>query len=174
MELSPSLVADGLIVSLDYTLTVDGEVIDSSGDAPLDYLHGHHNIIPGLETALTGMRPGQTRDVEVAPALAYGEYNPEAVYHLPKTQFPDTFDLRIGAALRVRSDDGHVLNARVASINGETVEIDLNHPLAGKTLYFRATIAGLRQATGDELAAGRAGASVCATCGSTEGCSGSC
>lgn len=174
MELTPTLVADDLVVSLEYSLTVDGEVIDSSGETPLEYLHGHHNIIAGLEQALAGMQLGETRQVAVAPAQAYGEYDPEALYTLPKSQFPSTFDLHIGAGLRVRSDDGHVLSARVASIDGEDVKIDLNHPLAGKTLNFNATIAGLRLATADELAAGRVGGAACTTCGSSDGCSGSC
>lgn len=173
MENSPTLVTEGLIVSLDYTLTVDGEVIDSSGGAPLDYLQGYNNIIPGLERALEGMQVGETRLVEVEPAQAYGEYDPEATYLLPKDQFPPTFDLHIGAELRVRADNGSILSARVASIEEENVKIDLNHPLAGKTLLFNATIAGIREATSDELAAGRVGGS-CSSCGSSEGCSGSC
>ncbi len=174
MELTPILVADGLVVSLEYTLTVDGEVLDTSGDAPLDYLQGYHNIIPGLESALAGMQPGETREVDVPAGQAYGEYNPEAVYDLPKSQFPPSFNLHTGAALRVRSDDGHILDARVVSVDDEKVKIDLNHPLAGKTLHFRATIAGIREATVDELAAGRAGGSSCSTCGTSDGCSGSC
>lgn len=174
MDLIPTLVADGLVVSLKYTLTVDGEVIDSSGELPLDYLQGYNNIIPGLEKALAGMQSGETRDVVVEPGQAYGEYNPEALYSLPKSQFPPTFDLHIGAGLRVRSDDGQVLNARVVSLDDDNVKIDLNHPLAGKTLNFRATIAGLRPATENELAAGRVGGASCTTCGSTDGCSSSC
>ena len=174
MDISPTLVAEGLVISLDYTLTVDGEVIDSSGAQPLDYLQGHNNIIPGLEQALDGMAVGETRDVEVAPALAYGEYDPEAIYALPRSQFPASFNLHIGAELRVRADNGRVMAARVCSLDEENVKIDLNHPLAGKTLHFRATIAGIRPATGDELAAVRVGGASCSSCGSSSGCSGSC
>lgn len=174
MELvSQTIVAEGTVVSLEYTLTVDNEVIDQSGGKPLEYLQGYHNIIPGLERALTGMGMGESRDVIVAPVDAYGEYDPEAVYELPKSQFPPSFNLKVGAQLRVRADDGHVLNAHVTRIDGETVKIDLNHPLAGKTLFFRATIARIRPATEDELAAGRLGGS-CSSCGSSSGCSGSC
>jgi len=173
MDLIQTNVAEGTVVSLDYTLTVDNEVIDSSGAKPLEYLQGHHNIIPGLERALTGMQVGEARDVEVAPADAYGEYDPDAVYVLPKSQFPPSFNLEIGAALRVRADDGHVLSARIVHIDGDNVKIDLNHPLAGKTLHFRASIAAVRPATEDELAAGRLGGS-CSSCGTSDGCSGSC
>jgi FKBP-type peptidyl-prolyl cis-trans isomerase SlyD len=173
MDLTETIVAEGAVVSLDYTLTVDNEVVDSSNGKPLEYLQGYHNIIPGLERALNGMLMGETRDIQVAPADAYGEYDPEAVYELPKNQFPPSFNLKVGAQLRVRADDGHVLNAHVARIDGETVKIDLNHPLAGKTLFFRASITGIRPATEDELAAGRIGGS-CSSCGSSGGCSGSC
>lgn len=173
MDFTETIVAEGAVVSLDYSLTVDNQVVDSSGEKPLEYLQGYHNIIPGLERALDGMQLGETRDIEVSPADAYGEYDPEAIYELPKNQFPPSFNLRVGAQLRVRADDGRVLNAHITRIDGETVKIDLNHPLAGKTLYFRASIAGIRPATEDELAAGRIGGS-CSSCGSSSSCSGSC
>jgi len=173
MDLIETIVAEGTVVSLDYTLTVDNEVIDSSGEKPLEYLQGYHNIISGLESALDGMQLGETREIQVAAADAYGEYDPEAVYELPKSQFPPNFNLKVGAQLRVRADDGHVLNAHVTRIDGETVKIDLNHPLAGKTLFFRASIAGIRPATEDELVAGRLGGS-CSSCGSSSSCSGTC
>jgi len=173
MDLTPTLVANGLVVSLNYTLTVDQEIVDSSNGTPLEYIQGYHNIIPGLERALTGLPVGETREVDVAPADAYGEFDPEAFYLLPRTQFPPSFDLKLGAALRVRADGGQILSARVVHMDNENVKIDLNHPLAGKTLHFSATIAGIRPATEDELSAGRIGGS-CASCGSSDGCSGSC
>ncbi|HWR66707.1 MAG TPA: peptidylprolyl isomerase [Bellilinea sp.] len=173
MDLTETIVAEGTVVSLDYTLTVDNEIVDSSNGKPLEYLQGYHNIIPGLERELDGMQVGETRDIQVASADAYGEYDPEAVYELPKSQFPPSFNLRVGAQLRVRADDGRVLNAHVTRIDGETVKIDLNHPLAGKTLFFRASITAIRPATEDELAAGRLGGS-CSSCGTSDGCSGSC
>ena len=173
MDLTRDIVAHGLVVSLDYTLTVDNEIVDSSGEKPLEYLQGYNNIIAGLETALDGMLVGETRAVAVPPDLAYGEYDPEAVHVLPKSQFPPSFDLRIGVPLRVRADNGKILNARIVHMDGDNVKIDLNHPLAGKTLHFRASIAAIRPATDDELAAGRVGGS-CSSCGSSSSCSGSC
>jgi FKBP-type peptidyl-prolyl cis-trans isomerase SlyD len=173
MDLTRDRIAPGQVVSLDYTLTVDNEIVDSSGELPLEYLQGYNNIIPGLEQALDGMVVGETREVEVPPGQAYGEYDPEAVHVLPKSQFPPSFDLRIGTPLRVRADNGKILSARIVHLDGDDVKIDLNHPLAGKTLHFRASIASIRPATQDELAAGRVGGS-CSTCGSSSGCSGSC
>jgi FKBP-type peptidyl-prolyl cis-trans isomerase SlyD len=173
MDFAPTLVAENRVVSLDYTLTVDNEVIDSSGSTPLEYLQGHNNIIPGLERALTGLSVGQTREVTIAPEDAYGEYDPDGIYILPRSQFPPSFDLKIGAALRVRADNGRVLTASVIHIDENEVKIDLNHPLAGKTLHFRATIAAVRPAAPEELAAGRVGG-TCSSCGSSSSCSGAC
>lgn len=173
MDLTCDRIANGLVVSLDYTLTVDNKIVDSSGEKPLEYLQGYNNIISGLETALEGMSVGETREVAVPPDQAYGEYDPAATYVLPKNQFPPSFDLRIGAPLRVRADNGKILNARIINLDGDGVKIDMNHPLAGKTLYFRASIAAIRPATEDELASGRVGGS-CSSCGSSSGCSGSC
>ena len=173
MDLTRDIVAHGLVVSLNYTLTVDNEIVDSSGEKPLEYLPGYNNLIPGLEAALDGMLVGETREVAVPPDQAYGEYDPEATYVLPKSQFPPSFDLRIGVPLRVRADNGKILNARIVHLDGDSVKIDLNHPLAGKTLHFRASIAAIRPATDDELAAGRVGGS-CSSCGSSSSCSGSC
>lgn len=167
-DLLPSVVADNVVVSLDYTLLVDGNIIDSSsGSAPLDYLHGHHNIIPGLEKALNGMSSGQSAEVLVNATDGYGEVDPDAFAEVERNQFPPDFDLKVGAPLHVRAGNGSLLNARIDQIGDEFVRLDLNHPLAGKDLLFKATIVGLRSATEEELQNGRIGG--CASCGSS-GC----
>jgi FKBP-type peptidyl-prolyl cis-trans isomerase SlyD len=159
-----NVVASGMVVSLDYTLTVDGEIVDSSGDQPLEYLQGYHNIIPGLEKALEGMLVGDSKDVQVAPEEAYGLRDAQAIYELPRTQFPPNFPVEIGRDLRVRSDSGQILNARICEVGDEIVKIDTNHPLAGKSLLFSTKISALRPATDQELANGGLYASSC--CGS--------
>ena len=96
-------VSDGLVVSLEYTLTVAGQVIDASGDAPLEYLQGYNNIIPGLERELAGMELGESKEVLVAAKDAYGEYDAEAFYDIPRAQFPASYRLEVGAPVRVRT-----------------------------------------------------------------------
>lgn len=161
-------VADGMVVSLDYELVVDGDLIDSTVNLPpLEYLQGSGNIIAGLEQALTGMQVGEVKDITVPAKDAYGEFDPEAFAEIDRNLFPANFQLEIGAALHVRDEQGQVKRAHVAHVGEETVRLNLNHPLAGKELHFRATIAGLRIATPEELTAGRVG-------GGCTGCSGDC
>lgn len=168
------IVANGVVVSLDYTLTVEGEIIDSSGDQPLEYLHGYHNIIPGLEKELDGLKMGESKDVVVAPQDAYGIYHPEALFDLPRSQFPPNFPVEIGRELRVRAENGQVLNARISHVEVDTVQIDTNHPLAGKELLFRTKISNLRPATSSELTNGRLGEACSCGSGCGDGCGDSC
>lgn len=172
MEIEQIVVSDGKVVSLEYTLTVGGQVIDASNGTPLEYLQGYHNIIPGLECELAGMAAGESKEVLVAPADAYGEYDPKAVHELPRAQFPASYQLEIGTPVRVRTDSGHITTAYVQSLDDSSVKLDLNHPLAGKQLFFQAKITALRDGTPDELAAGRVGG--CTSCGSSQDCGGGC
>lgn len=165
-------VADDVVVSIDYTLTVDGEVIDSTKDSyPLDYIQGHRNIIPGLEKALAGLGIGESKEVLVPAAEAYGEVNPNAFTDVSRSQFPDGFELIVGRSLRINTTSGHMMTASIAEIGDEVVKLDLNHPLAGKDLLFNASVVGLRPATDDELATsqvggGSCGSGGCSSCGS--------
>lgn len=174
MDINTMIVTDGLVVSLDYTLTVEGKEIDSSGETPLEYLQGYHNIIPGLERELTGMVLDESKEVVVTPKDAYGEFDAEAIFDIPRANFPTSYTLEVGAPIRVRADNGQVMTAYVQSLDETNVKLDLNHPLAGKELFFRAKIVGLRAGTQDELDAGRVGGAYCASCGSSSDCGGSC
>jgi FKBP-type peptidyl-prolyl cis-trans isomerase SlyD len=151
----PSSVTDDVVVSINYSLTVDGEVVDSTeGDEPLQFLQGHQNIIPGLERELSGMRVGDSKQVVVTPAEAYGEVDPENIVDVPRSEFPSEIPLEPGTELEVKNADNEVLSATIAEINSDTVKLDFNHPLAGKQLTFDVTIVDLRQATEEELAHG--------------------
>jgi FKBP-type peptidyl-prolyl cis-trans isomerase SlyD len=172
-ENQSAVVANDMVVSMDYTLTVNGELLESSMDSgPLEYLHGHNNLIPGLENALIGMLVGESKDVLVAPKDAYGEIDPDAFVDIDRSQFPEDFPLEIGRSLRVRSGDGRAMMAAIFEIGDTSVRLDLNHPLAGKDLLFNAKIVGLRSASEDELNNGRIGG--CDSCGSGDCSSGDC
>ncbi len=152
-------VADGLVVSLAYTLRLDdGEEIDSAAsDEPLVYLHGAHNIIPGLEQALTGLKIGDTRTVSVEPGDAYGDFDPDAFELVPYDAFPGDVDLEEGMGLHmIDNETGRQIEAYISELRDDGAVLDLNHPLAGETLHFTVEIVGLRRATSDEIAHGHA------------------
>lgn len=157
MPNSPLMVAQDLAVSLDYTLRLnDGEVVDSSaGREPLTFLQGHGQIIPGLESALLGMKVGEEKEIVVAPVDGYGEIEPDSLQQVPRNTFPPDMALEPGLGLHVRdSDTGEVFQVFVADVRPDGVVLDFNHPLAGETLYFHVKVAGLRPATPEELAHG--------------------
>ena len=149
-------VADGLVVGLAYTLRLDnGEIVDSSSDQePLQFLQGRGQIISGLEQALYGMVVDEQKEVVVAPAEGYGVQDPDAFELVDRDVFPPDLDLQPGNGLRMRDTAGRVVNAYVAEVRPDGVLLDLNHPLAGETLYFQLRIAALRPATSEELAHG--------------------
>lgn len=144
------------VVALDYTLRDDaGEVLDTSeGAEPLHYLHGHGNIVPGLEQALTGRKSGESLDVVVPPAEGYGERDPEGVLDVPRDRIPGEIDLKAGVVLGMQSPDGHTMPVTVVAVSEEVVKLDANHELAGKTLHFSVTVRDIREATGEELSHG--------------------
>lgn len=137
---------------MEYTLHVDGQLVDSSeGRAPLEFLQGAGNIIPGLEEELYGMELGESKNVIVSAEDGYGEPDPDAFVDVPRAQFPAEIPLEPGIELQVRDDTGRVLLARIDRVDDQNVRLDFNHPLAGKELNFQVKIVGLRDATEEEL-----------------------
>ncbi len=141
------------VVSIDYTLTnQDGTVLDSSeGRQPLPYIQGIGNIIPGLEEALEGKAAGDKLEVSIPPEKGYGQHDESLMQDLPKEQFSEIPNLEPGMQLEARSPEGHVQVIRIAKVEGETVTIDGNHPLAGQTLNFDVKVVEVRDATREEL-----------------------
>jgi FKBP-type peptidyl-prolyl cis-trans isomerase SlyD len=134
----------GAKVSIHYVLRDDaGQVLDSNQDRPpLTYVQGRHEIVPGLERALSGMHAGEEKQVTVPPADGYGDVDPAAVAEVPKDMVPA--DARVvGTELMARGPEGARRLVRVKEVRGETVVIDLNHPLAGKTLHFSIKVVGV-------------------------------
>ncbi|MGI6251042.1 MAG: FKBP-type peptidyl-prolyl cis-trans isomerase [Anaerolineaceae bacterium] len=163
-----STVQNDAVVQMAYNLTVDGEEIESN---TMEYLHGHGNIIPGLETPMTGMKLGESKEI-ISPARdAYGEFDPEKVISVSRTVFPADFEIRLGEPMRLRDASGNIFTGVATAISKNSVELDLNHPMAGKDLHFLVTVLGIRQATEEEMAHGHLHSS-CAGCGDTSSCGG--
>ncbi len=154
-ETQPTQVADKLVVTIDYTLTVEGEEVDSSREeGPLTYLHGYGNIISGLEKALVGLKVGDQKQVTVTPEDGYGEYDEEAVMEVPRDQFPAEIPLEPGIELHITDEDNETMHAIILEVGDDIVVLDTNHPLADQELNFDVTIVSLRTATKEELAHG--------------------
>src|SRR5579872_4492559 len=143
------------VVTMHYTLKDDaGGVIDSSASgAPLAYLHGHGNIVPGLEKELTGRDVGDKLSVRVSPAEGYGEYDKELVQTVPRRALRGIKDVQAGMHLHAQTEAGP-RTVTVTRVAGDMVTLDGNHPLAGKHLNFDIKIEGVRQATEEELSHG--------------------
>lgn len=151
------LVREGMVVSLDYVLTVEGNEVDATpadGSDPIQFILGQGQIIPGLEKALAGMTIGESKKISVEPAEAYGLSDPEAFMTLQKGDFPEEITPQVGTMFEFHDQGGHVHLATVVSLKGEDVNVDLNHPLAGKTLSFDVKVVALRPASEEELAHG--------------------
>jgi FKBP-type peptidyl-prolyl cis-trans isomerase SlyD len=147
-------VADGMVVDLDFTLRLEDEriVATSRGQGPLVYLQGHSELIPALQQALVGMSVGDEKDVVVAPADGYGEWESDAFELVPLDSFPPDLTLTQGMGLKMRDQSGKVHKVKVSDTRPDGVLLDFNHPLAGETLHFSVKIAALRAATAEELA----------------------
>ena len=132
-----STIQKGKKVKFDYTLKVGGETLESSvGKQPLEYTHGAGNIIPGLESQLEGMHVGEEKKVVVAPKDGYGEIDSKAFQEIPKGSFPKDKELKQGMVIEMQSPEGAVVPGMISEIKDQTVVVDFNHPLAGKTLEF--------------------------------------
>ena len=145
-------IADRTVASFNYTLTNDaGEVLDSSeGREPLAYLHGKGNIVSGLEKEMTGKKVGDKFNVKVKPEEGYGVHNPALVQVVPREAFRGVDKLEAGMQFRAESDRGPMMVV-VTAVQGDTVTVDGNHPLAGATLHFAIEITEVREASVEEV-----------------------
>ncbi len=148
-------IAKNKVVSINYTLTDDAHnVIDNSdGDEPLTYLHGSHNIIPGLENALTGKSVGDKLKVTVAPEDGYGEREEDMVQVVPRDRFEPDAELEVGMQFQTPTDDD-VSVVTITKVDADSVTVDANHPLAGLTLLFSVEVVDVRDASAEELSHG--------------------
>jgi FKBP-type peptidyl-prolyl cis-trans isomerase SlyD len=165
---------ENCVVGIEYEVKEAGttEVVDSNkGSEPLEFIIGKGQIIPGLENALVGMAKGESGDIMVSAADAYGDVNPEAMQTLPIDQF-DGVDLVEGMSLYGQGEDGQTVQVIVKSFDDKEVNVDFNHPLAGKDLMFSVTVLSAREATADEITSGQIGgpATSGGSCGTGCGC----
>ena len=141
------VVSKGKQVSLEYTLKLDDKnVLESNvGREPMTYTHGQQEIVPGLEKALEGLAVGDKKHVTVKPVDGYGEIDPKAIQEVKKAQVPEKA-WKVGSELEAKGPDGQSMFLRVTEVKADTLVLDFNHPLAGKTLYFDVKVLDIRAA----------------------------
>ena len=147
------------VVGIEYELTEAGgsEVLDSNkGGAPLEFIIGKGQLIPGLEKQLVGMSAGESADILVKAEEAYGLRDEEAVQELPREQF-EGIELEKGMSLYGQGQNGETIQVNVVDFDDNTVKVDFNHPLAGKDLMFNVKVVSERDATEEEAQTGQVG-----------------
>ncbi len=134
-------VQPGAVVHLEFTLHDESGALldDNRGRPPLVFTHGKGEVIPGLERALTGMKVGDTKRITVPPEDGYGPVDPTSIAEVPKERVPAEAQV-VGARLLGRTRSGREVPVRVREIRDGIVVLDLNHPLAGKTLVFEVRV----------------------------------
>ena len=149
-------IGNGKVAYVTYTGTYPdtGEVFASNVDSqPLPFLVGHGNMIEGFEQELLGAAEGETRSFTLTPDRAYGFRDETAVQEIPRGQFPADIELNPGDVMAAQSDQGPI-QFTIASIDGDTVSVDFNHLMAGKTLHFEVQVNSIRDPSPEELAHG--------------------
>jgi len=143
------VVEEGKQVSIEYTLSIDDndEADSNVGSDPLTYVQGAQHIVPGLEKALKGMQVGETKDVTIRPEDGFGDRSEDAFEEVDKSIVPEEAR-KVGAQLQGRDQNGGVVHARVTHVKEETIVLDLNHPLAGKTLHLNVKVLDIKEPVG--------------------------
>jgi FKBP-type peptidyl-prolyl cis-trans isomerase SlyD len=150
-------IAKDSVVKLHYTLKDDsGEELDQADESePLTYLHGHANLLKGLEDALEGKAAGDQLEVNLTAAQAFGEYSEDSEQRIPIKHLSGASKWKPGMTATVQTEDGR-RQVTVLKVGHTMVTIDANHPMAGKALHFNVEVVEVRQATGEELSHGHA------------------
>ena len=143
--------SDGLViekgrkVTFDYTLTVDGKIIDSStGQHPIKYIDGEGTIIPGLARELEGLHVGDEKSIVIAPQDAYGVIDQNAFREVPKSSLPPNLSPEVGMMLEMKGSDGRSFPVVISAVKNDTITLNFNHPLAGKELHFQVKITDIQ------------------------------
>lgn len=147
-------VGPGTRVRLVYSVhDEDDDVVDAaSEDDPLVYIHGFGQVLPALEQQIEGLWPGQQRSFTVHPADGYGEHDPDGLFQVERSEFPDPAAIALDDEFIVEGPDGEELVLRVVElVDDGHVLVDTNHPLAGATLRFEVTVRSVEPATDEEL-----------------------
>lgn len=137
---------DGSTVTLDYKVYVDNQVVDqTTPEQPLTYVQGTGQIIPGLEKRLEGLEKGDKKEIMVPPEEAYGNYSEERVLHVPREDLPQDVEPQVGMELQATSTDGELFVGIISEVEPDHVDVDFNHPMAGRALRFEVEVLNVEE-----------------------------
>ena len=149
------------VAALSYELEVEGKIADKAdAGKPLEYIHGTGMLIPRFEQEVEGKEPGESFEFTLSATEGYGEYNPEYKFDIPKSSFAGEDGriredlLKPGLIIPMLNSAGQVVQGRIDAVGEETVTMDFNHPMAGKTLHFTGKVESVRDASEEELTNG--------------------
>lgn len=149
------VIGEDKVGALAYEIWVDGELLETvTAENAIEYLHGWDNIVPGLEKALEGKSAGDSFDVTVPPEEGYGDYDDELIEEIARDDFDfDEADVQIeiGMEVEMLDDDGDIIEGTIVGIEEDVVLVDMNPPLAGKTIRYAGQVLSVREATEEEL-----------------------
>jgi FKBP-type peptidyl-prolyl cis-trans isomerase SlyD len=157
MALQSQVAASGKVVGIYFTLKdKGGAVLDTNrrGGKPMPYLHGAGNILPALEKALEGKAKNDFVDVVLPAEQAYGLKKPELIHPLDRKAFPPNVEIAVGMRFSGKDPQGRMRTMLVLAVDGDSITVDENHPLADQELHFEVTVCGVRDATAEEVAHG--------------------
>lgn len=136
-----NVIEAGKLVKVNYTLTADGKVIDSSIEGkPFEFRAGSKQVIPGFEEALLGMKAGEKKSFQVSPDKGYGEENPKGIQKVERDKLPKDINPEVGMTLSAQMPNGQTIPARIVEVKDDIVILNFNHPLSGKILNFEVEI----------------------------------
>lgn len=149
------IIKNNKAVILNYSLfDSKNNLLDQTQDSSFTYLHGHQNIVAGLESALEGKQVGYTAKIEIAPENAYGLRDESKVEEVSKEMFPSDEEIKVGMQFHAEGPDKQLITINILEVNENSIKIDGNDPLAGKALIFDIEIMGIRDASESEVSHG--------------------
>jgi len=135
------VITEGKLVKVNYTLTVDGTVVDSSKEGePFEFRTGDNQVIPGFEEALLGMHAGEKKSFRVSPDKGYGKEDPRGIQTIHRDKLPADRNPEVGMTLHAKMPNGQTIPAKITEVKEDTVVLNFNHPLSGKTLNFNVEV----------------------------------
>ncbi len=136
------MVQEGKFVSIHYIGKLEnGEIFDSCEEnPPFEFQVGAGMVIPGLDEAVVGMKINEEKDIVINPDMAYGDYNDDMIHTVPRSELGGEFVPEIGMMVGVQMEDGSHVPATICAVSESEISIDMNHPLAGKSLHFHVKV----------------------------------